>query len=584
MQEIIDLYEEQYLKIILYDYEKLSKIYENATLSKKGSSSQEYQNIQKAIDLYMTKLVMSGQLNDNKILNNYKKVFNKTINNDTTYIFSNDLIKIPKERLSYIMNEETYQAIENRKNKIENLCHMIYSKYISGEKISKKEEKLLINYLRENVGTRDKRIFSMQENVIKIIFNNKTDNEYEETDFVVSFIANEESKKYGAITLARLSKYDTYNNLFGKARGVASKNKVNINQEFAINALNTKGEDLALFLHTICHEVKHVDQNSNIKNSVCNEETKNCLYDKLFRSYLSSEDYNYYMSNYYFESGEKSAEIAGFYNAITYIDKYVNDSEKLRDYLLDEKDHQNYIKLIELRRDKDKTKMDADYFRHKKIKDIVKEHPELIKQYKQLSYFFMNDGNLKSFKQQLIEYADFKKQNKKDDRNIYHSTFLVAIDSNELNNIDFSLISKDDTYKIMHSLSGFYNSYAQLAHNTLEAKRRKDKFLNKENDIKNSETYLDESIKKSALRYQKLEKALDAMYEKYGEEYKKIEEYKTDHYIYMKDKKYVHDKYKKISEIQKEIINDNERYNKELSDMLENNSQNTNEKKEATFK
>ena len=52
----------------------------------------------------------------------------------------------------------------------------------------------------------------------------------------------------------------------------------------------------------------------------------------------------------------------------------------------------------------------------------------------------------------------------------------------------------------------------------------------------------------------------------------------------MKDKKYVHDKYKKISEIQKEIINDNERYNKELSDMLENNSQNTNEKKEATFK
>ena len=57
---------------------------------------------------------------------------------------------------------------------------------------------------------------------------------------------------------------------------------------------------------------------------------------------------------------------------------------------------------------------------------------ELIKQYKQLSYFFMSDGNLKSFKQQLIEYADFKKKNKKDDRNIYHSTFLVAIDSNEL--------------------------------------------------------------------------------------------------------------------------------------------------------
>ena len=54
MQEIIDVYGEEYLKNILSNYDKLSKVYEEATKSKIGmdGSDPEYQNIQKAIDLY----------------------------------------------------------------------------------------------------------------------------------------------------------------------------------------------------------------------------------------------------------------------------------------------------------------------------------------------------------------------------------------------------------------------------------------------------------------------------------------------------------------------------------------------------
>lgn len=563
MQEIIDVYGEEYLKNILSNYDKLSKVYEEATKSKIGmdGSDPEYQNIQKAIDLYITKSVASDQMKNDELLKNYRNVFNKTINNDITYIFTNELIKLPKERLKKVMAGNVYDSIQERKNKIESECHKIYFKYSSGISISQREEKILLDYLRATIGTRDKKIFEMQENMLRTILNDKKDNGYEEADFVVSFIANEEAKKLDITMLSHLSDFSGFK--YKTARGLAKKTAIYIEKEYGINALNNKGNDLAKFIHTICHEAKHIEQNSNIINSVCNEKTKNVLYDKLFREYLSDEKFNFYKSNYYFESGEKDAEVAGFYNATVYVTKYLKNGEELKKVLLDEKDHQNYIQLIELRKDNEENKFDADYFRHKKIKEIVKEHPELVKQYRQLSYFFTSDGNLKSFQQQLIEYSDFKRNNKKDRQNIYYSTFCVAIDTNQLNSIDFSSMSREDIYKVMHSLSEFYNNQVESVHNTLEAKRLGYNFLDRENDIKNPETYLDRNIKKMSRRYQKLENILDIMYEKFGQEYEEIEEYKYDKFIYQKDKEYVRHKYRKISTIQKE------RYQQQLANMLE---------------
>ena len=124
-------------------------------------------------------------------------------------------------------------------------------------------------------------------------------------------------------------------------------------------------------------------------------------------------------------------------------------------------------------------------------------------------------------------------------------------------------MSREDIYKVMHSLSEFYNNQVESVHNTLEAKRLGYNFLDRENDIKNPETYLDRNIKKMSRRYQKLENILDIMYEKFGQEYEEIEEYKYDKFIYQKDKEYVRHKYRKISTIQKE------RYQQQLANMLE---------------
>ena len=135
MQEIIDIYSEDTLRNILLNYNELEKIYNYATVSKKGENNIncEYQNIQKAIDSYMAMLVITGNIKNDQLLDNYKKVFNKTNREDFTYIFSNNLLKLPMERLEVIMSKDFYKAIEARKEKISSKSFNTYKKVIDNQ-------------------------------------------------------------------------------------------------------------------------------------------------------------------------------------------------------------------------------------------------------------------------------------------------------------------------------------------------------------------------------------------------------------------------------------------------------------------
>lgn len=545
MQEIINIYSEEYLKNILLDYNKLDEIYNKSLLSKKGidKSNVEYQNITKAIDSYMAKMTMTSQL-DKEMLNNYKRVFNKTINQDITYLFSNNLLKLPKERLISIMDEETYEHIEANKNKISTSCKQIYQKVMDHKEISKSEEKLLTNYLRDNIGTRDKDIFKMQEGYLRLILNEKTDNEYEETDFVVSFIAREQCKENNIVGLCHLSEFDLRGNPFlDKNNGVATVSRAAINKKFGIKSLNENGENLGKFIHTICHEMRHIEQFNDISNNVCNNNTMSCLYDKIFRNNLSTDSYDYYKKNYFFESGEIDAEIIGYNDAAKYISKYTNMNQSEKDKLLQKKDQKIYKKIVEKRKNAEQKIIDADHFKNIEMNKIVKKNPELLKKYKQLGIIYENDGTMKPFSKMLIESTDFKKKNEKDNNDIYLSSFNVAIDNNELQNVDFSNMSKEEIYKIMHSLSDLYNTYAGQSHNILSAKRKGENMIA---GLSNSDEYIYNAISLMASRYKKLESVLDVMYDKFGDDYLKNENYSTDKYIYEKDKKYARYKFSKI--------------------------------------
>ena len=548
MQRIMNMYNEEELDKILRDINKLSSLYNSSiNIKKKETTDVESRNLTRAIEKYMKKLILSTNMQNDQRLENYKKVLLSSLKQDHTYIYESEFLDLPKERLLGIMPEDTYNQFNSYKSNVKDYCTNIYNKMLQNEKITIDERHILMNFLYSNVGTKDSEIYKMQETVIKSIINKEREYDYNDANFLVSFISNEEAKEYGYEVLSNVVIFPEENKT---ARGFASEYKVNINADYAVKSLNSNNkEDLANLLHTICHEVAHTKQNNDIQTGVCNKDTLDILTDKIFRQELSKDEFKYYRSNYYFESGEKDAEKTGFLHADKYFEKYLDNSkekDKIKNYLYDRKDHELYVDMISMRRDHTGEAIDADKFKIEKMEEVLKRNNSYLTRFPQYKNIYNDNGELKSFSERLIAYSDFNKTNKEDSNDIFLSSFNYSIDNNDLNNIDFSNMSKEELFKTIHALSDLYNIYSNMSHNALESVRQNDKFLDGEKDIDDSNEYRDNKIRLMASRYGKLEKVLDVFYEKLGDEYKTIEEYSHDQFIYDKDKEYARDKFNKI--------------------------------------
>ena len=567
MNNIINMYKIEDLDKILRDINSLSSLYSSSVSIKNNLSDEsDYRNIMRAIELYMKDLVLSSNMLGDQRLENYKKVLNAAMKQDHTCVFESEVLNIPKDKLMGIMSEEIYDQFTHYKGTVDKYCGVIYDKLMKNEEVSIEDRHMLMNYLYSNVGTNNPTIYNMQENMMHRIMNGKYKYDYQDASFFTRFIAYEEAKGYGFDVVTNVA------HITGPSKGAngyATEYKICIEADYILKSLNSDNkEDLAKVVHTICHEVVHTKQNDDIYKGVCNKDTLDILMDKIFRKELKENDFEYYRNNYYFDAGEKDAERKGFLRADVYIQKYLDDDkekERLSNYLYGKKDHEVYVDTISMRKDSSLEKVDADKFKIEKMEDILKRDNSYLTRFPQFKYLYNDNGKLKSFSDRLIAYTDFIKVGKEDNSDIFLSSFNYSLDKGDLNNIDFSKMSKEDFFKIMHALSDLYNTYSSMAHNALESVRQNDNFLTGERDIANASYYRDKKIGLMASRYKKLESVLDVFYNKFGEEYSSIEEYSFDKYIYEKDKNYARDKFGKIK-------SEREKNRQEIQEMLQENT------------
>jgi len=552
MSNIIDMCTVDFLNKILRDSNFLNGMYINSLQMKDGITKFETNQgisrmVARAVELYMKNLVMSSNMVGDERLTNYRNALQAAINQDPTYIFESEILKLPKDKLLGIMSEEMYDKFSQYKGTLDKYCSAIYDKLINGEEVPTKERHTLMNFLYSNVGTSDKRIHDMQENIVKRIINGGGKYDYQDADFFVAYIANEEAKNYGYDSVCCLSDLRSMGS--GGTRGVATAYRIDIDANYALNSMNSANrEDIATLIHTVCHEAAHVKQTLDVSKNICNKDTLDIIFDRIFRQELTKENFEFYRTNYYFDSGEKDAEKKGYLRADTYIYEYMEDErekQRVSYYLHDKKDHEIYADMISMRKDESLKKFDADKFRIEKMSEILKKNGHYFSKCPQLKYLYNINGDLRSFSSRLIAYTNFQKKEAEDDADMFLSSFNYSVDNGDISTIDFSKMSKDDFFKTMHALSDLYNVYSKMSHNVLESVRLGNDFLN-DNRISNPVDYRDRKVSVMASRYKKLECILDAFYEKYGNVYGSVDEYRHDQEIYKRDKEYTRLQFGKI--------------------------------------
>lgn len=545
MKKIINVYGQKYLDSLLNNRDQLENIYDLAYQSRIGieGANQELKNIQDALDCYMVELVLNNTVDPVKAAN-YKCIINKMLSIDITGIYRNPLLKLPKDKIKVIIDSDEYSSIERRKEYISKKCKEIYAK---GDNATPSENKLFFEYLESNINSRNKEIVSMEEDTFHKILVEKKDYGYREASFVVSFIASRELKSYGIEGYCNLSDYEVASKKRLDSVGQAGVLRVNLNKDYGIKAISDK-ENLGMFIHTICYEIRHLNQIENIQKGVRSDSVLNCLGDKLMRFYLKDEEYEYYKDKYYFESGEMSAQIDGYDRAIEYLKKYGNFGEVVK--LSSIKNQQIYNKLMEMRNNKNNNLDEKSKYKYGEMDKLISSHKSLLGMYSQLRVIYNEDGTRKSFQELLIDKGNFKKKNKRDSSDIYRSIIDVSIDQGKLKNIDFTNISKENTFSIMHALSEQYNDYSVSMYNYLSV-------VDSLNITDKDKNFLEENIEVFDNRFQQIESVLDGLYKKFASDYKQQQNYKQDFFMYQKDKMYTRYQHHKLVEKKQDRILNN---------------------------
>ena len=342
--------------------------------------------------------------------------------------------------LNRFMTEKDRKIIMNACNNYFNneKCRKLYAKYKNSD-LTDSEKNQLFSFLIH-----------------------KSDNsQYDEViDFCSKKILNSD-KKIKDLNTMELKLYCTYiAKLAGKMGQIKPEVHIMSNKPenggFQINGLiflnkySSYVPTLEEITKTTCHETEHAIQYKDLKNKSTRKAFE-MAYFELFEKYLSNEDYKAYDLNYKYSEIELDAEKFGFFYGQTFLLMLGRKdlANKLKPIKKDSFDKRHYYQFMY---DKNKKPVPIDTFIVRNLDEIIKKHPEELKNYKVLNNIYDINGERKSFSTLLsnLMNQDFET------RGIYDNYINYEILNDKLDTLSLKITGKNAKQKIFKALRDVY--------------------------------------------------------------------------------------------------------------------------------
>jgi hypothetical protein len=225
-------------------------------------------------------------------------------------------------------------------------------------------------------------------------------------------------------------------------RGFQSNNYIFINK-MAFN-------NIADVTKTICHETQHSIQHYKNENRIATESFEMAQHS-LFVKYLNTSEYDSYHSNYYYSAIELDAEKHGHFYAAAYLRMFgredlADEVRKTRVQVYDTRNYYDYML------DKDKRPLPTDKYIVENMTEIIKKHPEELKNHLVLKEIFNPDGSTKSYE----EIINARMNANSITRGIYTNFINYGIKNNDLNSINLDGKTDEEIHKMLNMLQSVY--------------------------------------------------------------------------------------------------------------------------------
>ena len=313
---MINLYEEEYYQEVLKRPSMLQQwIKEKKKMTKENCPANMRYIVQlDALDNYIVDLYEKGKLN--KLNQNDLKAYLNILytNSDDLFILRHSLLLSKQYRKNFFQESELTKLKERDKNAYDRAIE-IYQKIRNNEKVEEYDLQFLITYASGMIGYRTKEGKNVLDNLFQYLLKKDAKQEHLsliEKNFLIQMMSNYCCRDLDIpLTSVYLSDKDINKNELKNIRGVNYDNfgVIGINKQVLEKELSktTTLTPTQSMLFVISHENRHSYQSYHVHQDKANLAVFETIKSDLFRKELSTDEFDEYHKNYFFNGMENDA-------------------------------------------------------------------------------------------------------------------------------------------------------------------------------------------------------------------------------------------------------------------------------------
>lgn len=281
-----------------------------------------------------------------------------------------------------------------------------YNLYIN-DKLNDDLKKIrLMEFLVGKIGNNNYK--NTLENVFSKLLNSNKNLLISEKNFLVQYATYVKCQR---LNMPNAKVYLTKNNLFdGKkieenlkgmshgTTGIIGLNESEFEKDFSIISKKINVNRGILCFTTINHELEHYKQSYDMQIGKLNESSFYMIMCCIFRNYLSDKDFNEYKTNYEYKQIEREANVNGWRDTAKLLQTYAKDTkfkEMEQAYYISRKTNMEKANSWQKKKINDKEKkITIETYNVKNLIEIIKDNPNLLRNYPQLKEFFDDNGKI----------------------------------------------------------------------------------------------------------------------------------------------------------------------------------------------
>ena len=351
-----------------------------------------------------------------------------------------------------------YNKIKEYKNAVVREIKVIYFKIKKNEKIDKNEHDKYLLFLISQLNEPSKNFQQLLDESFNIIINKFDKKSLLAKEFILKYVAQKATQDNN---IPQVNVYisndhlngDIYeNNTNGCSYGNTSV--VTINRNIVINEKEQYPgiSPLAKMMQTIVHETRHSAQAYKASLNILTFESFEYVRNLLFNKYMTEKEFNEYAANYKHSEIERDSNIYGWVFTSKILEKNAfNQSDSIKK-LLSQGIYTEYSGALGYKTDGSTRKI-SEIYNVYYLDFIIKNHPNELKNYPILQYFYNFDGTRKNIIEMIhIENNITNTKNAINLNKLFNEYYSFDIKNGILKNTDIKNFSLEDQYLFVEKI------------------------------------------------------------------------------------------------------------------------------------